>query len=153
MIKKPSINSKNAAMQKGGNTTSLARERSGSVRKLLLPVIAAVVIIAFVWFYSANNSNASPMEFKMKEVNLVSSVKNYAPITDNKLTDAWGLEFGDPGRLWINTNSGYSVAYNGKGQYIKVKTENEDTADLAVQIPVVQGATDFAPGQLILVLL
>lgn len=81
----------------------------------------------------------SSSQFRVKEINLVSSVPNYASITDNLLTDAWGLEFGDPGRVWINTNSGYSVAYNGQGQYIKTPIEGGGIANLAVQVPIAPG--------------
>jgi uncharacterized protein (TIGR03118 family) len=82
------------------------------------------------------------VQFRVKEIDLVSSVQGYTAITDSKLTDAWGLEFGDPGRVWINGNSGFSVAYNGQGQYIQTKVEAGGLpVPLAVQVPLQPGAT------------
>ena len=78
-----------------------------------------------------------------KQINLVSSVDGIAPNSDDKLTDAWGLEFGDPGRVWVNANSGYSIVYDGTGKVIQVKDAKHpgQTVDLRVQIPVDPKAT------------
>lgn len=105
--------------------------------KLIIVVFILLLLVALE--YVSKNGNLKigvTDQFQMKEIDLVSSVPNYAPITDSKLTDAWGLEFGDPGRVWINANSGYSVAYDGQGKYIKIKTPSGDTSNLAVQVPI-----------------
>jgi iron(III) transport system substrate-binding protein len=72
-----------------------------------------------------------------KEINIVSSVEGIAPNVDTNLTYAWGLEFGDPGRVWVNANSGYSIVYSGEGKIVMVKDVQhpERLVPLRVQVP------------------
>jgi iron(III) transport system substrate-binding protein len=80
--------------------------------------------------------------FDFKELDLTSSVAAAAPRQDAALLDAWGLEFGDPGRVWVNTNSGVSIVYQGTGEVVQVKdvARPAKKVDLKVRLPALPGA-------------
>jgi uncharacterized protein (TIGR03118 family) len=80
----------------------------------------------------------------LNAVPLVSNVKDYATKsgakTDEKLVDAWGLEFGHTGRIWVNNNgTGFSTVYDGEGNPVKVDDGHGNTVPLAVTVPTPQG--------------
>lgn len=110
---------------------------------IVLSFACVVLFGAFIW--SLNNGNAGRKDLVLDEVNLVSSVKDVAPILDDKLTDAWGLEFGHSGRIWINNNSGYSTVYDGQGNIVMTKDAYGQSVPLAVKIPSASNSADPAP--------
>ena len=78
------------------------------------------------------NSNS---QFKLKVVPLVSNVPGVAAHRDGKMADAWGLEFGHKGRIWVNNSTGYSTVYDGSGNRVMI-TNNGQQVPLAVKVPV-----------------
>jgi len=95
---------------------------------------------AFLFTFLLLSGCGGPRSAKLlafKEIDLVSSVEGIAPKVDTSLTDAWGLEFGDPGRVWVNANSGYSIVYDGDGKVVMVKDAQhpDRTVPLRVQVP------------------
>lgn len=93
---------------------------------VVLILIALVIALAILYWqalqlkisFSSNGSLPQERFFNLEQINLTSSVPGIAPHTDANLTDAWGLEFGDPGRIWVNAQSGYSIIYNGTGAVV-----------------------------------
>jgi uncharacterized protein (TIGR03118 family) len=78
-------------------------------------------------------------------MNLVSNVKDVAPTVDDQLVDAWGLEFGHSGRIWLNNNTGYSTVYNGTGKPVLDDDGTGKQVPLVVKIPTPAGADGPAP--------
>src|SRR5579884_891078 len=54
-----------------------------------------------------SSGNGSTSNYKLTMVPLVSNVEGVAAHRDGKMSDAWGLEFGHKGRIWVNNASGY----------------------------------------------
>lgn len=73
--------------------------------------------------------------FALNMVALVSNVDAVATHRDGKMTDAWGMEFGDPGRVWVNNSSGYSTVYDGSGKVVMIDDGGKQVP-LAVKVPV-----------------
>ena len=93
----------------------------------IMLVLVALVIVLSVLYWQALQLKVSPQAqvalpaekfINLEQINLTSSVPGIAQHTDLNLTDSWGLEFGDPGRIWVNAQSGYSIVYNGTGSVV-----------------------------------
>jgi uncharacterized protein (TIGR03118 family) len=74
--------------------------------------------------------------YKLSMVPLVSNVEDVAPNRDGKMSDAWGLEFGHKGRIWVNNASGYSTVYDGDGKRIMIDDGTGKQVPLAVKVNV-----------------
>jgi uncharacterized protein (TIGR03118 family) len=46
------------------------------------------------------------------------------------------LEFGDPGRIWVNNSDGYSTVYDGTGKVVMIPDASGKQVPLAVKVPV-----------------
>ncbi len=105
----------------------------GASRRWLLA--APALLSLGLLFGCAGAQSTRLLEFK--EINLVSSVDGVAPNLDATLTDAWGLEFGDPGRIWVNANSGFSIVYDGSGKTVTIPDPKKpgSTVPLRVMVP------------------
>jgi uncharacterized protein (TIGR03118 family) len=107
-----------------------------------------LVSLVSVIFLSACNTQLPQSDgevSRLKQIDLVSSVPNYTHTTDDKLTDAWGLEFGHTGRVWLNNSSGFSTVYDGNGDIVMTKDAQGKPVPLAVKIPVHPGEEEAAP--------
>lgn len=111
---------------------------SPTPKTITIGLLVIILCVSLVLAYLQGKIYETRDALRLKQVNVVSSLKGYAPITDDKLTDAWGLEFGHAGRIWVNNSSGYSTVYNGKGELVHTTDGNV----LAVQVPLASGATD-----------
>ncbi len=87
---------------------------------------------------ASSQSDTGNTQFALNMVALVSNVDAVAAQHDEKMTDAWGLEFGDPGRVWVNNSSGYSTVYDGSGKDVMIDDGGKQVP-LAVKIPVPNG--------------
>lgn len=85
--------------------------------------------------------------FDLQQVNLTSSVPGIAPNLDTNLTDAWGVQFGDPLRVWVNAQSGYSTAYYGNGTVymIQANPTSNTLVPLRVLVPGAPNVSGPAP--------
>ncbi len=86
----------------------------------------------------ADGCSPQPTLLDFQQVNLTSSVSGVAPHLDPNLVDAWGLAFGDPGRIWVNAQSGYSIVYNATGAPVMIDDSVEHPGTLvplAVYVP------------------
>jgi iron(III) transport system substrate-binding protein len=104
--------------------------------------LPALGLIFSVLLFSGCTSPPPEKLFDFKEINLTSSVAGVAPNLDANLQDAWGLEFGDPGRIWVNTNTGFSIVYDGSGKVAEVKdiAHPSQKVPLRVSLPALPGA-------------
>jgi uncharacterized protein (TIGR03118 family) len=96
----------------------------------------------------ASGCEPQPTLLEFQQVNLTSSVPGVAAHTDAKLIDAWGLEFGDPGRIWVNAQSGYSEVYNATGAPVMIDdsvTDPGTLVPLSVYVPPDPSAGGPAP--------
>jgi len=93
---------------------------------IILILLALVVALSVLYWQAlqlkvtAQQQGTFPTErlINLQQINLTSSIPGLAQHTDANLTDSWGLEFGDPGRIWVNAQSGYSIVYNGTGAVV-----------------------------------
>lgn len=83
---------------------------------------------------TSTDTTAGTTSYKMKIVPLVSNVEGVAAHRDGKMSDAWGLEFGHSGRIWVNNATGYSTVYDGDGNKVMVDDGNGNQVPLAVQV-------------------
>src|SRR5690242_4580873 len=84
---------------------------------------------------ASSQSQTGNTQFALNMVALVSNVDAVAAHRDGKMTDAWGMEFGDPGRVWVNNSSGYSTVYDGSGKVVMIDDGGKQVP-LAVKVPV-----------------
>jgi hypothetical protein len=84
---------------------------------------------------NSSSTSTNNKQFVLNIVPLVSNVEGAAAHRDGKLTDAWGLEFGHTGRIWVNNSSGYSTVYDGNGNRVMVDVGGQQVP-LAVKVPV-----------------
>lgn len=94
---------------------------------------------------AACDAKDSSKSLRLQQINLVSSVQDYAPVTDEKMTDAWGLEFGHKGRVWLSNSSGFSTVYDGAGKVVSTKDPEGAAVPLVVEVPIPEGETEEAP--------
>jgi len=52
------------------------------------------------------------------------------------MADAWGLEFGHTGRIWVNNSTGYSTVYDGNGRDVMIDNGHGQKVALDVKVPV-----------------
>lgn len=78
----------------------------------------------------ASGCEPTPTLLEFQQRNLTSSVPGVAAHTDPALIDAWGLSFGDPGRIWVNAQSGYSIVYNGTGGPVMIDDSVDHPGEL-----------------------
>ncbi len=78
----------------------------------------------------------STKNFPFVTAPLVSNVPGVAAYRDGKLVDAWGLEFGHKGRIWVNNSNGYSTVYDGSGKIVTIDDGTGKQVPLAVKVPV-----------------
>ncbi len=110
--------------------------------KWSLLLLIAILLAGCDGATNSSNTSTSAQQpagtatFAMSATYLVSNVDGVAKNTDGKMADAWGLEFGDPGRIWVNNSDGYSTVYDGNGKDVMVDDGTGKQVPLAVKIPV-----------------
>ena len=82
----------------------------------------------------SQSTSTSGGNYKLNMVPLVSNVEGVAAHRDGKMVDAWGLEFGHKGRIWVNNSNGYSTVYDGNGNRVMIDDGTGKQVPLAVQI-------------------
>ncbi len=105
-------------------------------------VVVALAALAFTACNPQVSHDQSVKMFTLKQVDLTSSFQGAAPVFDEKMTDAWGLEFGHTGRVWVNGSSGFSTVYDGEGKIVMTKDRQGKAVPLAVEVPMAAGITD-----------
>ncbi len=113
-----------------------------------IPILATLFGLVIAGCGEPPSSSQQGTSLVLNAVPLVSNVKDYAAKygakTDDKLVDAWGLEFGHTGRIWVNNNTGFSTVYDGEGNIVKVDDGHGNNVPLAVKVPTPQGANEPA---------
>lgn len=116
------------------------------MKKYHAQIAAAIVLFILVVIFGRQAAIHSKVSHaRLEQINLVSSVPSFAPTTDEKLTDAWGLEFGHTGRVWLTGSSGFSTVYNAEGTVVMTKDARGKDVPLAVTIPSAAGTDEAAP--------
>jgi uncharacterized protein (TIGR03118 family) len=115
--------------------------------------VIGAVTAAMMLFLACSGGNhegadaASPN--RVSVVNLISSEPSVlAAHYEPKLVDAWGLEFGHKGRIWVNNATGYSIAIDPSGAISLGRASEGDAfgKPMYVRCPNVEGDYDKDSG-------